>query len=321
MSLSLAPGLKLPLEAATQTFAILGKRGSGKTNTSVVITEEMLTAGIHVVVLDPLDVWYGLRSSPDGNSPRFPITVLGGNHGDLPLEATAGAVIADFVVENQAPIILSLRHFSGGEQRRFVTDFCERLFHRKGEADHQQPLHVVIDEADEFCLSEDTELLSRSGWIKQEDIREGMEASCFDLESGTYHWLPVERVIRRHHEGEMVSLRGRGIDCLATLDHRVVLQRTQRAPGRYTGIPYPWVFVDAMKVPQHIHVPAGGAPVGPGIPGLSPHILRIIGWVVTDGFIHQKTKNRNLGLQQSHSTEKLGERIVETMDTVLKAAG
>jgi hypothetical protein len=148
--LHLARGLTLPVEMVTQTAAILAKRGAGKTHTAVVLTEELLAAGQQVVILDPLDVWFGLRSSIDGKTPGFPITVLGGEHGDLPLEASSGAIVADFVVENRAPIILSMRHFSMADQRRLVTDFCERLYHRKGQDRYRQPLQVVIDEADEF---------------------------------------------------------------------------------------------------------------------------------------------------------------------------
>ncbi len=148
--LRIAKGLSLPVEMVTQTAAILAKRGVGKTHTAVVITEELLTADQQVVILDPLDVWFGLRSSRDGKDPGFPITVLGGEHADLPLEASSGTVIADFAVENRVPLVLSLRHFSMADQRRLVTDFCERLYHRKGQDKYRQPLHVVIDEADEF---------------------------------------------------------------------------------------------------------------------------------------------------------------------------
>ncbi len=148
--LRLARGLSLPIEMVTQTTAILAKRGAGKTHTAVVLTEELLDAGQQVVILDPLDVWYGLRSSVDGKAAGYPITVLGGEHGDLPLEASAGQVLADFVAESRAPIVLSMRHFSMADQRRLVTDFCERLYHRKGQDKYRQPLQVVIDEADEF---------------------------------------------------------------------------------------------------------------------------------------------------------------------------
>lgn len=43
--LRIAPTLTLPIDAVTQTFAVLGKRGSGKTTTAVVLTEELLAAG------------------------------------------------------------------------------------------------------------------------------------------------------------------------------------------------------------------------------------------------------------------------------------
>ncbi len=150
MKLHIAPKLSLPIEAETETFAIIGKRGVGKTSTAVVLTEELLTAEQHVVVIDPLDAWWGLRSSADGKGPGFPITVLGGVHGDLPLAEEAGAIIADFVVEQQLSVVLSLRHLTKNGQRRFVTSFCSRLYHRKGEPQYRTPLHIMIDEADSF---------------------------------------------------------------------------------------------------------------------------------------------------------------------------
>lgn len=45
MKLKISETLSVPVEAVTQTFADLGIRGSGKTNTGVVIAEEMLKAG------------------------------------------------------------------------------------------------------------------------------------------------------------------------------------------------------------------------------------------------------------------------------------
>ncbi len=149
-TLSIAPDLALPLEAVTQTFGVLGKRGVGKTYTANVLVEELLKAGMHVVVIDPLDAWWGLRSSADGESEGLPVVIFGGAHGDLPLEATAGAVIADVVVEQRLSVVLSLRHLSKTKQRQFVAEFCERLYHRKGEDQYREPLHVAIDEADAF---------------------------------------------------------------------------------------------------------------------------------------------------------------------------
>ncbi len=146
----ISPDLSLPLGLITETTAIIGRRGSGKTNTGVVIAEDMLAAGLQTVIFDPLDVWYGLKSSMTGKSAGLPIVIMGGPHGDLPLRDIDGTLIADFVVESSTPVILSLRELSKTKQRRFVADFAERLYNRKGEASHRSPLMVMIDEASTF---------------------------------------------------------------------------------------------------------------------------------------------------------------------------
>lgn len=148
--LRLAQNLALPLEAVTETFAILAKRGVGKTYTASVLAEEMVGVGAQVVILDPLDAWWGLRSSADGNGEGLSLYVFGGEHQDLPLEATSGELLADVVVDHGVSVILSLRHLSKTKQRTFVADFAERLYHRKGEPEHRTPLHVFVDEADAF---------------------------------------------------------------------------------------------------------------------------------------------------------------------------
>lgn len=142
---------RLPLDLVTQTIAILAKRGVGKTYTAAVITEELLGAGQHTVIIDPLDVWWGLRSSASGKKAGLPVVVFGGEHGDVPLTADDGAAIAELVVRERISSILSTRHLSKGDQRRLVTAFAERIYELKGRGEHRQPLHLVIDEADAFC--------------------------------------------------------------------------------------------------------------------------------------------------------------------------
>ncbi|HYX22389.1 MAG TPA: helicase HerA-like domain-containing protein [Thermoanaerobaculia bacterium] len=149
--LRVSPDLSLPLDVVTTTIAVLGIRNSGKTNTCVVLTEELLDAGQQVVIIDPTDVWWGLKSSKDGKEAGYPIVVFGGRHGDVPLTAADGATVADFIVEERLPAILSLRHFeSQNDMRRFVTDFARRLYHRKGEEGRDTPMLLVVDEAHLF---------------------------------------------------------------------------------------------------------------------------------------------------------------------------
>lgn len=144
--LYLSRHLHLSAEAVTQTFGILGKRGSGKTTTASVFAEELLKSNFPLVIIDPTDAWWGLRSSRDGKSDGYPITILGGDHGDAPLEEAAGKVIADLVAEEAPPLVLSLCALSKSSGRRFACDFFERLYEKNRTA-----LMVIIDECDEFA--------------------------------------------------------------------------------------------------------------------------------------------------------------------------
>lgn len=149
-TLRIASGLSLPLDAVTQTFGILARKGAGKTYTANVFAEELIGHGLPVVIIDPLGAFWGLRSSADGEKPGLPVTILGGDHGDVPLEPAAGKVIAELVVEQPGAYILDLSAFeSNAAQDRFVTAFAERLYRLK--AQRREPLHLIVDEADSFA--------------------------------------------------------------------------------------------------------------------------------------------------------------------------
>lgn len=151
-TLRIAANLALPVEAVTQTFAILARRGAGKTYTAKVLAEEMIEAGYPVVILDPVGVWHGLRSNASGTGVGYPVTILGGEHGDLPLDAHAGVLVANLVASDPVAVVLDLSGFdSKNQQRQFVTDFAERLYRAKAQQSDRTPLHLIIDEADEFA--------------------------------------------------------------------------------------------------------------------------------------------------------------------------
>jgi hypothetical protein len=170
----IAPDLPLPLDVVTTTIAVLGIRNSGKTNTCVVLTEELLDAGQQVVIIDPTDVWWGLKSSKDGKEAGYPVVVFGGRHGDVPLTAADGATVADFIVEERLPAILSLRHFeSQNDMRRFVTEFARRVYHRKGEEGRDTPMLLVIDEAHLFVPQRVTGAEAQMVGAVQKLVRQG----------------------------------------------------------------------------------------------------------------------------------------------------
>lgn len=147
MKLHIANELSLPIDTATQTIAILARKRVGKTYTASVIAEELIKAEIPIVVLDPTGAWWGLRSSADGKHDGFPVVIIGGEHGDLPLEENAGKIIADLVVDHPGYYVIDFSKFEhDSEIRRFATDFGKRFYFRKEQK--RFPMQLIVDEAD-----------------------------------------------------------------------------------------------------------------------------------------------------------------------------
>lgn len=153
--LHLGPNLKLPAsETQTQTLVVYGGKGMGKTNLAAVLAEELAAAGLRFSWLDPVGVAWGLKHSSDGRGAGVEVLILGGIHGDLPILPTAGAVVADFVVDESVSVIVDIsrradgRMWGAGEKIRFVRDYCVRVFERQGET--LRPIMQMIDEAGRF---------------------------------------------------------------------------------------------------------------------------------------------------------------------------
>jgi Mn-dependent DtxR family transcriptional regulator len=154
--LNISPDLAIPPDIVTSTTIIYGGKGMGKTNLGSVIVEELARAGLRWSALDPMGVFWGLRHSADGKGPGIECVILGGTHGDIPIEPTGGATVADLVIDESANTIIDFsrrasgKMWSKGEKIRFVTEYANRLFERQGElvkGRRRDPILQILDEA------------------------------------------------------------------------------------------------------------------------------------------------------------------------------
>ena len=152
--LRISDDVSLPADAVTQTIVVYGGKGMGKTNFGSVFAEELARNGHRFSLLDPIGVSWGLQYGADGRSPGIDILILGGVHGHLPIDPAAGSLVADFVVDESANVVIDISRkatgqmWGAGEKIRFVTDYCTRLFERQGE--RCRPLMQIMDEAGRF---------------------------------------------------------------------------------------------------------------------------------------------------------------------------
>lgn len=141
----------LPVETITQTLGIVGQKGSGKTHFLTVVLEEILQNRLPVVVIDPMGVFYGVRSSVDGTQPGFGALILGGDFADVQITPGMGRAVAEWLVKARVPTILDVSIWKRELQCEFVADFAEELFVLNRGQDRGKALHIIVDEADIFA--------------------------------------------------------------------------------------------------------------------------------------------------------------------------
>ena len=146
----------IPDAALDADIAILGKKGRGKTFTAKGLVERLLEMQRRVLVLDPLSVWWGLKSGADGKSPGFGIPVFGGPHADIPLHDAAGPIIGELITSAGTSAVLDMGQMRKAEQARLVADLLDYLF-----THNRDPLWVVLEEADAFAPQQHTGELTR----------------------------------------------------------------------------------------------------------------------------------------------------------------
>ncbi len=137
--------IQIPINAATKTFAILAKRGAGKTYTAAVMAEEFFKNNIPFIVFDPIDVWWGLRLDKDGKDKGLPVVVFGIEHADISLDREMGRKIAQAIVRENISCVISTFGMPKVGQRHLIAEFAEEILNI-----NNTPRHIFIEEAHEF---------------------------------------------------------------------------------------------------------------------------------------------------------------------------
>ncbi|MHB8272026.1 ATP-binding protein [Bradyrhizobium sp.] len=139
----------IPDAALDDRLGFVGTAGSGKSYNAMGRIERLLQKHARICCVDPLGVFWGLRLMPDGKTPSgFNIPIFGGPHGDLPLTEHSGALIGETVAGMAESCIIDLSEIgTKAGERRFMLHFLTALYRKSKD----EPLHLVIDEADMFA--------------------------------------------------------------------------------------------------------------------------------------------------------------------------
>lgn len=141
---------KLPAEVITKALdshtAILGKTGSGKSNTAKWMSEQLMDREERVCAIDPTGTWWGMRLKPDGKPSKYKPIIFGGRHADIPILPEHGAAIAEAVATSNDSSIIDLREMTVGGRTKFFAAFAEALLRL-----NRGKLNLMLDEAHLFA--------------------------------------------------------------------------------------------------------------------------------------------------------------------------
>jgi len=201
-------------------------------------------------------------------------------------------------------------------KKQIIIDYiCNRLFYLR-RMNEIPPFLLIIEEAHQFCLSEDTEILTNNGWKKYKDIKVGELAFSFNPKTNTLELNEIERIILKEHNGELIKLfNSNSIDALVTPDHRVLCNY------RTTGKKRKWCwssnkFVLAKNLPNTIRIPLVAKMDSKTECEIDDDLIKILGWIITDGSIHYFEDKKYFSYEISQS--KVKREILTEMTDIVK---
>jgi hypothetical protein len=83
-----------------------------------------------------------------------------------------------------------------------------------------------------YCYSDDTEVLTRRGWLRFADTHSTDEFATRKIGTGEFEWQKAYDAFYKHYTGKMVHFTGRSLDMLVTPHHRMLVNSLPRGLNR-----------------------------------------------------------------------------------------
>lgn len=222
----------------------------------------------------------------------------------------SAAAVVPLVARVPQDAVDAVRHI------RFETQFDENARELRDEAIRRlalgidAPPEVLTGVADvnHWCVDEDTEALTRRGWVRHDDLTVGDEVRALDHATGEARWTPVRDLYRADVTDEpMIALSSRTHSSLTTPDHR--WPTVNAATGRRE-----WRTSETLSATSRITT---GAPADdlPTVAKYDDAFVELVAWFWTEGNI--TPDGRRASIAQSHTVN--GDRV-DRIRAALRAA-
>ncbi len=137
-----------------------------------------------------------------------------------------------------------------------------------------------------WCVDEQTECLTRRGWMRHDELRDDDEVAAVDQNDGAIRWERPTVVNRQRYHGDMIRIRGKFTDQLVTPNHRIIGRFKFRRKAPEQGAMTAGELLDRPSVEAYL--PTAGTLRGMGGPG--ERLAYLAGWWLTDAWPHRDGK-------------------------------
>ena len=157
------------------------------------------------------------------------------------------------------------------------------------------------------CFDEETELLTKDGWKKHDEISVGDVALTYNLKTDNSEWNNIEDISHYTHYKKMIHFKNRCMDLMVTPDHSIV------SCWRRSDVPFKRLIAKEY-MNKEMEMPNGGKNVNKEYKKYSDDELRLIAWVITEGSYESRLYIR---ISQSNKP-KVGMKRIEGLCKNLK---
>lgn len=157
------------------------------------------------------------------------------------------------------------------------------------------------------CLSEDTEILTPSGWKGYNDLKEGDEIYTFNLDDGSLEKKEVNYIFVKEYNGYMYNLKNRSQNQLISPRHRVV--RKVFNSDKYQLEPIEKI----LEFSSPVSIPVIGKNSNTDFP-ISDQQLELLAWILSEGTIEKDGSHRVSIYQSATANPENYEEIINLLD-------
>lgn len=165
----------------------------------------------------------------------------------------------------------------------------------------------------QFCADQETEILTRRGWKKYDELIVGEEVLTFNSSRDVSEWQPATSInVFDAHDQELVLLSGKAHSSLTTKNHRWFVNHTVSSRN---GFRVERRIVTSEQLTGSDSIPCAAPTINlPIAPKYSDEFVRLVAWFWTEGHV---IKGGSLSFAQSERVNPENVRMIRSTLTEL----